>query len=272
MNRKRWMKIVLVVAVIITMIIYCYPLLYLISTSLKTKSEFLLDPVGLVQNIRLQNYKEAWIEANLGTSIFNSLFYSTVCTVVSLLMALFLSYPLARNYHKFYSIIYMAFMMGMFLPDGTIPRWQMIFKAGLYNTRLGYMLTMIGGGGVTLLMFVSYVKSIPRDLDEAAVMDGCGYIRFVFKILIPLMKPALVSMAVLQAITVWNDVMNSILYLSNEKLYPITRGLYVFKGVYSINWPLLTAALVIVAIPMIILYVFLQKYIIDGIVAGGVKA
>lgn len=179
---------------------------------------------------------------------------------------------IARRYVKFATFIYMLFMIGMFLPDGSIPRWRFIFRMGLYDTRLGYMLTLVGGGGLTLLMFVSYIRSLPKDFDEAAMIDGCGYLQFIFKILLPLMKPALASMGVLQAIGIWNEVTNSVIYFSNKNYFPITRGLYVFRSDYSVKWPELTAALVIIAVPMIVLYTFLQKYIIDGIVSGGVKA
>ncbi len=272
MKCKWYIKVLLYICVALIMILYGYPLLYVLSSSLKSQQEFWMDPIGLVQNIRLQNFVEAWEMAGLGSKIFNSLFYTITCTTLSVTMAVFLSYPIARRYHKLCGAIYTAFMIGMFIPDPTIPRWQMIFQAGLYDTRLGYILTLVGGGGVTLLMFVSYIKSLPRELDEAAIVDGCRYVPFVVQILLPLMKPAIVSMVVLQSISVWNDILNAVLYLSDEKLFPITRGLYVFKGVYSNNVPLLSAALVIIAIPMVIMYILLQKHIIDGITVGGVKA
>jgi raffinose/stachyose/melibiose transport system permease protein len=131
---------------------------------------------------------------------------------------------------------------------------------------------MINGGGVTLMFFVSYIKGLPKELDEASAIDGCGYFRYIFKILTPLMKPAISSMVILTTINVWNEIVNSLIFLSDEKLYPITRGLYVFKGQYSVQWTQLTAALIIVAMPLILLYLLMQRYIIDGVVAGGVKA
>lgn len=273
MNRRvnPALRLLMFLFVLIILFVYCYPLLYIAGTSLKTQSEYMLDPVGLPKSFHLENFPEAWTRANLGTQLGNSLFYTFVCTFLSVGMAIFLSYPIARNYVKLSNVIYIAFMIGIFLPDGSIPRWRMIFNAGLFDTRTGYILTLIGAGGVMLMMFVSYIKSLPTDLDEAAMIDGCGYIPFIFRILIPLMKPAITSMALLSAITVWNDIMNSILYLSSEELYPITRGLYVFKGRFITEWPLLTAGLLIVAAPMLIMYIFLQKNIVDGIVAGGVK-
>lgn len=252
--------------------IMAYPLFYVLNTSLKTNMDFIRDPVGIVKNPTLDSYVQAFEKANLGQYAFNSVLYAGVATVFSVLMAVFLAFPISRNYLKCGGLIYVAFMIGMFLPDGTVPRWQMILKAGLYNTRLGYMLTLVGGGGVTLMMFVSYIKSIPRELDEAATIDGCGYVQYTFRVLIPLMKPAIASMAILNCINVWNEVVNAVIYLSKPEFYPITRGLYVFKGDYSVQWPMLSSALVMVALPMVVLYILLQKYIIDGVVSGGVKA
>lgn len=273
MNKQnRILKALLIFFVLIAMIVYGFPLIYTLNTSFKTQRNFLVDPNGLTETIHLENFVQAWEKGDIGHGAVNSLFYVAVCTTVSLAMSVFLSYPIARQYIKWSSLIYILFMIGMFLPDGSIPRWRIIFRMGLYDTRFGYILTMIGGGGVAMMMFVSYIRSLPKDLDEAAMIDGCGYLPFVFKILLPLMKPALASMGVLQAIAVWNEVTNSVIYFSNKEYYPITRGLYAFRSDYSVKWPELTAALVIIAVPMIILYTFLQKYIIDGIVSGGVKA
>lgn len=272
MKTKWYVNVLRYLIVAIIMIIMIFPLFYVLNTSFKSNSEFLKDPLGLASSINFENYIAAWEKANLGEYALNSVYYAGVTTIISILMAMFLAFPLARKYFKYGGLIYLAFMIGMFLPDGTVPRWQIIMKMGLYNTRTGYMLTLLNGGGVTLMMFISYIKSIPKDLDEAATLDGCGYFTYVFKILTPLMKPAIASMAVLSCINTWNEILGSIIYLSREELYPITRGLYVFKGDYSVQWPMLTAALVIVAIPMVLVYIFLQKYIIDGIVSGGVKA
>jgi len=271
MISKAVQRIVISLLGLIVVICFLGPLYFVFNTSLKSNMDFLRNSLSLVQHINWSNYATAWSEAQFGMYTFNSLFYVVVVVAVSMLMAVFLAFPLSRAYVRFSGLVYMAFVAGMFLPSGMIPLWQMIMKVGLYNTRIGYMLTMMGGGGVTLFFFVAYVKNIPKEFDEAAAMDGCGYFHFVFRILIPLMRPAIASMAILCAIGVWNEILNSIIYLSDQNLFPVTRGLYVFQGNYTVQWPLLMAALVIVAAPMVILYVFLQKHIINGVIAGGVK-
>lgn len=265
-------KIIIYLIIAIFLVIYLFPLFYVFNTSLKTEPEFIKSTLSFAKSFRFQNYIDAWKQANFGGYIINSLFYMIVCTTLSILLAVFLAFPIARKYIKHGGFIYGLFLAGMFLPDGTIPQFKMLLSLGLYNTRLGYMLGFIGGGGVTLFMFVSYIKGIPKEFDEAAAIDGCGYFRYVFTILIPLMKPAIASMAILTGLNVWNDIVRAVIYLSDDKLLPMTRGLYTFTGSFNNTWTLQMAALVIVAAPIIIIYIFLQNYIIDGTLSGGVKS
>ena len=272
MKRHIPLKILIYTFIAILMIVYMFPLFYAFNTSIRTKLDYMANPSGLAKSIHFENYVEAFKKANLSAYVGNSLFYTAVCTTASILMAVFLAFPLSRGYLKIGGLIMGLFLISMFLPDGTIPQFQILLRLGLYDTRLGYMIGMIGGGGTPLLMFYVYIKGIPRDFDEAASIDGCGYFRYMFTIMIPLMKPAIASMAIITAIGIWNDIIRAIIYLSNKKLYPITRGLYVFRGQYQVDMTQQMAALIMVAAPLIIMYLFLQRYIIDGVVAGGIKA
>lgn len=271
MKKNTGLKILIYAFILILMIIYLFPLFYALNTSLKTKLEYMSDTISITKSFHFQNYVDAFNKANLAAYIGNSVFYMLVCSAASILMAIFLAFPISRGYLKYGTIIFSLFLVGMFLPDGTIPQFQLINTLGLYNTRLGYMIGMIGGGGTPLLMFYVYIKGIPKEFDEAASIDGCDYFRYMFKIMIPLMKPAIASMFIITAIGVWNDIIRAIIYLSNKALYPITRGLYVFQGQYQVDMTQQMAALIMVAGPLVILYFFIQRYIVDGVVAGAVK-
>jgi raffinose/stachyose/melibiose transport system permease protein len=263
--------IIVYLIVVLVLLLFIFPLSYVFITSFKTPVTFLRDPVGIVFTPTLKNFSDAWVKASFGSYSFNSILYTVVTVIVSLLLALLIAFPLARKYIRFHQALFFFLMLGLFLPDGTIPLFQILLKLGLYNTRLGYIISMMGVGGVPLIFFVSYLKGIPVELDEAAIVDGAGYFRYFFKFVIPLAQPAISSMAILQAIGVWNDITRAIIFLSNDKLFPITKGLFVFSGLYSVSWTELTAALVIVAAPLIILYLFLQRYIISGLTASSVK-
>jgi raffinose/stachyose/melibiose transport system permease protein len=270
--KKLGLKVIIYFFIAVLMVIYLFPLFYALNTSLKTKLDYMSDTTAIVSDPHFENYLLAYRKANISAYVWNSVFYMLVCTSASILMAIFLAFPLSRGYLKYGAIIFGLFLVSMFLPDGTIPQFQLILKLGLYNTRLGYMAGMMGGGGTPLLMFYVYTKGIPMEFDEAASMDGCGYFRYMYKILIPLMKPAIISMFIITAIGVWNDIIRAIIYLSSKELYPITRGLYVFQGQYQVDMPQQMAALIMVAAPLIIAYIFLQRYIVDGILAGAIKA
>lgn len=272
MKRNPALRVIVYLFIAVLMIVYLFPLFYALNTSLKTKLEYMSDTVSIVKTPHFQNYVEAFKKANFAAYVGNSLFYMIVCTGASILMAVFLAFPISRKYLKLSGFLFTLFLMGMFLPDGTIPQFQLINFLHLYNTRLGYMLGLMGGGGMPLIFFVTYIKGIPKEFDEAASIDGCGYFKYMFRIMMPLMKPAIASMSIITAIGVWNDIIRSLIYLSSKSLYPITRGLYVFQGQYQVDMTQQMAALIMVAAPLIILYIFLQRYIIDGAVTGAIKA
>jgi raffinose/stachyose/melibiose transport system permease protein len=162
------------------------------------------------------------------------------------------------------------YVIALFLPPALIPQFQLILNLGLYNTPQGFVLLFVVNA-VGIAILVAAVKTIPRELDEAAAMDGCGYVRFVWSIILPLIRPAVATVIVLHAIGVWNEIITPTIYLTNEKYYPITRGLIVFQGVYGSQWPTLAAAVLMLTVPMLILFLFLQRYIISGLTAGAVK-
>jgi raffinose/stachyose/melibiose transport system permease protein len=131
------------------------------------------------------------------------------------------------------------------------------------------MLFIVNPIGIVIL--VNYIKTVPKELDEAAALDGCGYFRFVWSIVIPLIQPAIATVVVMHAIGIWNEIIAPTIYLTSKDYYPITRGLIVFQGVYGSNWPTLAAAVLLLTLPMLILFLFLQRYIVSGLTAGSVK-
>ncbi len=272
MKNRIGLKIFMYLFIIFLMVLYLFPLLYAVNTSLMSKLEYMKNPVAIGTSIHFENYVTAFKKASFASYIGNSIFYLAVCTTASVLMAVFLAFPISRKYLKYAGVVYAFFLAGLFLPDGTIPQFQLILKLNLYDTRLGYMLGLMGGGGIPLVFFISYLKNIPVEFDEAASIDGCGYFRYAFTILIPLMKPAIASMSILTAIGIWNDIVRAMIYLTKPALFPVTRGLWAFQGQYQVDTTLQMAAMIMVAAPLVLLYIFLQRYIIDGVVAGAIKA
>ena len=269
-SRIDWARIGSYLILLIFAVIYLGPLLMLVSTAFKTLPEFFRDATGLPSTLNFDNFVEAWNQANFPTYLLNSVIYTVVATTLFVLTSIFVAFPIARGYFRGSGAILMLYVVALFLPPALIPQFQLILNLGLYNTRAGYiMLFLINPIGIIIL--VNYIKAIPRELDESAAMDGCGYFRFVLQIILPLIRPAVATVIVLHAIGIWNELILATIYLTNQQLYPITRGLIVFEGVYGSNWPALAAAVLMLTIPMVILYMFLQRYIIAGLTEGSVK-
>jgi raffinose/stachyose/melibiose transport system permease protein len=250
--------------------IYVGPLLMLVLTSFKTLPEFFRNATGLPSAVNFDNFVEAWTKANFPRYVLNSAIYTTVATTIFVLTSIFVAFPIARGYFKGSKFVYTLYVIALFLPPALIPQFQLILHLGVYNTRLGYILLFLINP-IGIIILVNYIKSIPRELDESAAMDGCGYFRFVWQIILPLIRPAVATVVVLHAIGIWNELILPTIYLTNQRLYPVTRGLIVFEGVYGSNWPALAAAVLMLMLPMLVLFMFLQRYIIAGLTEGSVK-
>jgi len=249
---------------------YLGPLLVLSFASMKTLTEFFKDPTGLPDGLSMDNFIEAWDLASFPTYMLNSLVYTVVATTLFVLTSVFVAFPIARGYVKGSGAMLTLYVVALFLPPALIPQFQLILNLGLFNTRPGYIILFLVNP-IGLIILVNYIKSIPIELDESAAIDGCSYPRFVWSILIPLIRPAIATVTVIHAITIWNELILATVYLTNDDLYPVTRGLIVFEGVYGSDWPKLAAAVLMLMVPMLVLYMFLQRYIISGLTSGAVK-
>ena len=266
----KWGKVLSYTVLIIFAIIYAGPILMLINTSLKSLPDFMKSATSIVTELNFDNFVDAWQKANFPRYLTNTIIYTVSATLVYIVTAVFLAFPVSRGYIKGAKIILFLFVVALFLPPALIPQFQLMLRLGLYNNPIGYILLFtINPIGFTIL--VNYIKTIPIELDEAAALDGCGYFRFVTMILFPLIRPAVATVAVLHAIGIWNELILPTIYLTNQDYYPITRGMIVFQGVYGSNWPTLAAAVLIMTLPMLLIFLLMQRYIISGLTAGAVK-
>jgi len=266
----KWGRIASYAVLIIFAIIYAGPLLMLVNTAFKTLPEFMKSATSPVGSINFENFTDAWSKANFPRYLTNSLIYTVSATLVYVVTAIFVAYPVSRGYIKGANIVLTLFVIALFLPPALIPQFQLMLALGLYNNPLGYIL-LFTINPIGMVILVNYIKSIPRELDEAAALDGCGYFRFVTLILFPLIRPAVATVAVLHAIGIWNELILPTIYLTNKDYYPITRGMIVFQGVYGSNWPTLAAAVLIMTLPMLLIFLVVQRDIISGLTQGAVK-
>ncbi len=251
-------------------VIYLGPLLMLLSTSLKTMPDFMKNATALPATLNFQNYVDAWEKANFPRYLTNTIIYTFSATAIYVVTGVFVAFPIARRYVRGAGFLLTLYVIALFLPVALIPQFQLMLSLGLYNNPVGYvMLFLVNPIGIVIL--VNYFKSLPVELDEAAAMDGCGYLRFVATVILPLSRPAIATVAVLHAIGIWNELILPTIYLTNKDYYPITRGMIVFQGVYGSEWPTLAAAVLIMTLPMLLIFLVLQRFIVSGLTAGAVK-
>lgn len=268
--RLNWGKVFSYIFLILLAAAYLGPILMLLNTSLKTMPSFMRDATAFAKELNFRNFADAWVKANFPKYLLNTMIYAVSATLIYIVTSVFVTFPIARGYVKCANLLLTLYVVALFLPPSLIPQFQLILNLGLYNNPVGYILLfLVNPMGVMIL--VNFIKTLPRELDEAAALEGCGYFRFVVSIVFPLIRPAIATVVVLHSIGIWNEIIAPTIYLTNKNYYPIARGLIVFQGVYGSNWPTLAAAVLMLTAPMMILFLFLQRYIVSGLTSGSVK-
>lgn len=263
--------VLLYLVMALVVLVYAYPLLFLVNTALKSDAEFFRNPTGLVTMPQLGNFATAWEKGNFAAYLLNSVLYTFVAAGIGTLISLMVGFPVARGYLRHTRLWNSLFAAMLFLPNTLVTVFQLALRLNLYDTRLGYILIMASGVGVGPLLIAGYLKSVPKEIDEAAALDGIGYVRYLFTFLPALIKPVLATVFILQAIGVWNDIILATILLPDQSKFPVTLGLFAFKGTYVSQWSLLSAATIIVAAPLLVVYLFLQRYLVASVVGGAVK-
>ena len=252
-----------------------FPLLWLLSSSLKTNFEFLtLSPFALPRVPQWINYKNALTVAGLGRMLLNSVFVGLVATLVNVAIASMGAYCISRFRFRGRESIYTLFTAGILVPLSAlmVPYFIIINKLGLYNT-YGGMILLYSAIGIPMSTFLirGLMDSIPMDLEEAAYIDGCGFYGRFFHVILPLSRTGIVTAATFQFLTCWNEFIFANLIVSSEKLRTIQVGIRYFTNQFSTDYVSMYAAIVISIVPSIIGYVLFQEQIIAGMTSGAVK-
>jgi len=250
-----------------------FPILYAILSSFKTRVE-MGDVLALPSSLYLENYQVAWERSDFPALLTNSLFVTVLSMSIILVIGSLAAYPISRNSGKLYVFLYLFFLSGMMVPfqSGMIPLYGLIRNLGLMNTRLSLVLVAVNASiPITILIFTGFIKTIPRELEEAAKIDGCGYMKTLFRIVFPLLVPATVSVIILNILPIWNDFMSPLLFISRAELRTLPVGIYMFIGDRSSDFGPIFAISTLTLIIPVALFLSLQKYFYKGITAGAVK-
>lgn len=255
-------------------IIHIYPVLLVLMSSVKSKHELAANPFGIPTEITFQYFKQAFKTMHYTRSFLNTVIIAGFSVTILLLIASMVAYAVARKENKFYNFIYMFFLAGLIVPFQMtmIPLYKIMLATKLISTFQGmvfFYLSFLAPFSVFLL--TGFIKTVPRELEEAAYIDGCGLYRNFFNIVLPLLRPALSTVAVLNLFSIWNDFLPPMLYLQKSASMTLTVQLNSFRGMYVNDWSLIFTGVCMIVAPMLVIYIFAQRFIISGITAGAVK-
>ncbi len=266
---------VLTHSVLILVSLTClFPLFWMVISSLKTQETIFSNMSMLPWPAHFENFPLAWIKGRFGVFFLNSLFYTFSTVVGVLLIASLAAYAFARLPFPGRKVIYVLFLSTMMIPvpGAFIALYVLLIKLDLVNTRLGYILPQINGGlALGIFLLKTFFDKLPRDLEDAARVDGCNKFQVYYLVALPLAKPAIAVLAIFTTLSVWNEYLLGMLILSDRNLMPLQRGLMVFQGAHVTEYPLLMAGMTISVIPVLLIYILMQRHIISGITAGALK-
>lgn len=267
-------KIGFILKIIVVLIFLC-PFYIAIVYAVKSPESTMKTGLAFPTEFYWQNFAEAIEVSDFWNAAKNSLIVTVVSVILLMLICSMAAYTIARNKRsKFYQSFYYIFLAAMMLPFQVVmlPIYVQFRDLGLMNTKLGLVLAISGFQlAYNIFVYVGFVRSIPIDMEEAAYIDGAGKFKTFFRIVLPMMKPIISSTLVLNALAVWNDFQISLIIAQKPEVRTIPLTQYFFFGQYSIKLNMAFAAFVMAMIPIILLYLFLQKYIISGVMSGAVK-
>ena len=248
------------------------PLLMVLLGSFKTSAEAIVPSLKLPENFLFSNYTHVFEKGKIGRAMINSVFMTVVVVIICLGSSALCSFIISRRNCIYTKALNVLFKLGMIAPMSIIPTILLLQNLNIMGTYLGAILVYIAINlPWSMFIYTSFMKSIPRELEEAAIIDGCGPFRMFTSIVFPLLKNVTITNVVVVAMGVWNDFTLPLYLFGSSKKWTLPMSVYNFYGLYSRDWNYVFADIVITALPMILLYFIAQKHIVDGLTAGSVK-
>jgi multiple sugar transport system permease protein/raffinose/stachyose/melibiose transport system permease protein len=271
MSRFRLANIVLYGIVSAWSVFVLLPVLWMLFAAFKTRREIFTDPMGLPDTLNFDSFQRAW-SVGLGTFIFNSTFVTTLSVALIVVVSGMAAYVLARSDNKWLQVVYLVIVAGFAVPVTAVlvPLFQMVSAAGLLNNHLGIVLPYAAYGiPFTTILFYAFFLDFPRELEEAARLDGCSRLQIFFRVIVPLSGPAVASAAIFQAVFIWNEFLLALLMLTRPALKTLPVGILQLQGEFTSDWPAVMAGLAIATLPILLIFIFLQKYFVRSLAGLG---
>lgn len=260
---------------VIMVVLFLFPTVIVINIALKTQQESIVTEFyKLPQKLQFVNFVEIFRESQIASSFLNSVLISLSTVIFCVIVTSMAAYIIARKKSIFSKGIYYYFIINFFVPGEAviISVMQLMKFYHLYGYLPGLIILYTSGSSaMAIYLFCAYIKSIPSEIDEAAIVDGAGMLRFFWKIIFPLMKPVVVTFSLIVGINIYNDFMTPLLFLKADSGRTITLEISNFVSAFATNYPLAFSGIIIASVPILIVFFAAQKYIISGLTAGVVK-
>jgi len=258
----------------LTVAVTCiFPLLWMVSSSLKTQETIFKDMSLIPKTLHFENYYQAWIQGGFDRYFLNSLFYTVAVVIGIIIVSSMAAYAFSRLKFPGKNIIFFIFIAAMMIPiqGSFVALYVLLNKLHLRNTPIGYILCMVNVGlSTSIFLLKTFFDKMPKELEDAARIDGCSKFGIWWHVALPLSKPVLAVVVVYNALNVWNEFILALLIFDSRPLMPLQVALITFQGEFVTRYPLLMAGLTISIIPILLLYVLMQKYIVKGVTQGAV--
>lgn len=268
-------KVLIYIGLIIWLIVDLFPVYYLFTFSLKDNTEILRTNVlGLPKEWYFSNYADALKPGKIQTGLLNSTIVAVATIVLTLVVALMATYALTRINWRGNKFLYNVFMLGITIPVhvALFPVFVMFSNMGITNTLYSLIIPYVAFAvPMAIMISTGFMNDIPKELDEAANIDGCGIWGIFFRVIVPLMKPALATVGIYTFLQCWNEFLFANVFLTSEPKYTLPCAVYSLKGKDMVNYGLLGAGLALATFPMLIVYVLLSKRIQESFIVGAVK-
>lgn len=255
-------------------IIVLIPILIVVFVALKAPSDLSLGPLSLPAAFQWSNFMDAWNKGMMGTSLINSIVISASSVILIILFSSAAAYPLSRRKTKWAAATYLYFLAGMMIPFqmAMIPLYKLLNQLHLIGKYPGPIFIYVALGlPFSIFLYTAFFKTIPKEVEESALIDGCGPYRTFGSILLPLLKPVTSTLLIMNTLTIWNDFFVPLLFLQSKSARTIPLSIYSFTGEFVNQWNLIFAAVIIGSLPLIVLFLVLQKHFIQGMASGAVK-
>lgn len=266
--------LILEIVMIIVGLIFLVPFYFLLVNSVKSFGDLLSNAASWPASFEWENYQKAWEITKFPQAFTNSLLITVASVLLVGLTSAMAAYRMVRHNTRFNRTLFMLFVAAMVIPFQSImiPLVKVTGTLNLMDSMTGLVICYLGfGAPLSVFLFHGFMKSVPLEIEEAAVVDGCTPYGVFWKVVFPLLKPMFVTVAILNSLWIWNDYLLPSLMLQSASLQTIPLATYAFFGQFTKQWDLALPALVLGITPIIIFFLSMQKYIIEGITAGSVK-